>query len=117
MATGKTLFTLGDERNFQKHPVFEGVSISKLVARAECDSLGISILKIAPGAEIGVHTHDASLDSIYVLSGEGEAYINGGWKGFSTGDHILVPARVKHGIRNTGSAPLELFVAHAPPLF
>ncbi len=113
----KTLFLKGDDRKFQEHPAFEGVEVSKLVARAECDFLGVSILEVAPGAEIGIHTHDAALDSIYVLSGEGDAYVNCEWGGIGPGDYLLVPAMVEHGIRNTSNAPLKLFVAHVPPLF
>lgn len=113
----KTLFLRNAGRSYQKHPVFQGVLISKLVTREDCESLGVSILEITPGAEIGIHIHDAALDSIYVLGGEGEAYVNGEWRGISRGDYILVPEKVEHGIRNNYRAPLKLFVAHAPPLF
>lgn len=113
----KALFSRNAARTFQDHPVFKGVRISKIVTRAEGESIGVSILEIAPKAEIGLHTHDAALDSIYVLDGKGEAYVNGEWRGITAGDYILVPEKAEHGIRNTGSAALVLFVAHAPPLF
>jgi quercetin dioxygenase-like cupin family protein len=113
----KALFLRNTGRRYHKHPVFQGVQISKLATKGECDSLGVSLIEITPGAEIGPHIHEASLDSIYVLGGEGEAYVNGEWIGISTGDYLLVPEKVEHGIRNNGRDSLTLFVAHAPPLF
>jgi len=111
------LFLRNTGRRYQKHPVFQEVLVSKLATKADCDSLGVSLLEIAPGAEISPHIHEVSLDSIYVLSGEGEAYINGEWRGIGTGDYILVPEKVEHGIRNNDHAPLTLFVVQSPPLF
>jgi mannose-6-phosphate isomerase-like protein (cupin superfamily) len=31
-------------------------------------------------------------------------------------DHIFVPAVDEHGIRNTGTGSLKIFVHHGPPL-
>lgn len=113
----KTLFLRNTGRSYQKHPVLQGVRISKLATKAEGASLGVSLLEIAPRAEISLHHHDNAVDSIYVLKGEGEALVNGKWEKILQGDYILVPEKIEHAIRNTGEEPLMLFVAHAPPLF
>ncbi len=38
------------------------------------------------------------------------------WKKTAAGDHIFVPAVDEHGIRNTGTGSLKIFVHHGPPL-
>jgi len=106
-----------EEIVFGPHPRFEGVGFALLVDRARDPRLSVSMLEIKPGVEIPVHTHDTQADSIYVLSGEGEAYLDGAWRRIGPGDYILVPPGEEHGVRNTGKEPLRLFIVHAPPLF
>ncbi|NPB10021.1 MAG: cupin domain-containing protein [Thermodesulfobacteria bacterium] len=111
------IFVRKEEIEFKDHPKFAGVKIAILVSSKDTDRASISMLRIEPGVEIPIHTHDPQVDSIYVLSGEGEAYVNGSWQKIKTGDYIFVPAREEHGVKNTGSGELELFIVHSPPLF
>ncbi len=105
------------EIEFRDHPKFEGVKLAVLVDSSKNREVSISLLEIAPGVEIPIHTHERQIDSIYVLSGQGEAYVNGAWLAIEGGDYIFVPVKEEHGIRNTGKDPLRLFVVHSPPLF
>jgi len=111
-----TIFTKETQMNFEPHPKFQGVTISTLVTSQETEEISVCILDIDPGIEIPVHTNDPQVDSIFIVKGEGEAYINGAWQGVSAGDYICVPARTEHGVRNTGKDILRLFVVHSPPL-
>lgn len=113
----KTLAFRKETIRFEDHPRFADVRIAKLVTGNITQSISVSMLDIAPQTEIPVHTHDPQVDSIYVIEGVGEAYINGGWNGINTGDYIFVPEKVEHGVRNTGHGPLRLFIVHSPPLF
>jgi len=102
---------------FESHPLFDKVSIAKLAGNEQQAPMGISLLDIEAGADIPVHTHDKSYDSIYILSGQAEIYANGKWEHATTGDFFLVPPAEKHGVRNTGHDKLRLFIVHSPPLF
>jgi quercetin dioxygenase-like cupin family protein len=113
----QTLFRPLSERAFTDHPKFAGVRIAVLVSADRSAAVGVSLLEIAPGIGVPVHVHDPNVDSIYVLSGHGEALINGEWKEIAQGDYLFVPAHVEHGVRNNGSRPLGLLVHHSPPLF
>jgi len=105
-----------NDKRFTDHPKFKGVSIAVLVKSEDTAAVSVSQLVIEPGIAIPVHTHDPQIDSILVVAGHGEGYINGDWQEIGPGDYLFVPAEVEHGIRNTGDAPLVLFVHHSPPL-
>ncbi len=105
------------EIEFKDHPKFAGVKIAILVSSKDTDRASISLLCLHPGVEIPIHTHDPQVDSIYVLSGEGEAYVNGSWQKIEPGDYLFIPPQEEHGVKNTGEKELKLFIVHSPPLF
>ncbi len=111
------IFIRESEITFEDHPKFPGVRIAKLVTGKDSEQVGISILEVAPGVEIPVHTHDSSIDSIYVLEGAGRAFVNGEWQGISAGDYILVQTMEEHGVKSDEDGGLRLFIVHSPPLF
>ncbi|NPA49102.1 MAG: cupin domain-containing protein [Thermodesulfobacteria bacterium] len=106
-----------EEIKFSDHPKFEGVKWALLVDSKKSSQASVSMLHIEPGVEIPIHTHETQIDSIYVLEGEGEAYVNGRWEKIKAGDYIFVPAKEEHGVKNTGEKALRLFIVHSPPLF
>lgn len=103
-------------RQFTDHPKFSGVKIAVLVTGRDTSAVSVSQLLIEPGIAIPIHTHAPQVDSIMVVSGQGEGYVNGEWQKIQTGDYFLVPAEIEHGVKNTGTDPLVLFVHHSPPL-
>ncbi|ADY73127.1 Cupin 2 conserved barrel domain protein [Desulfurobacterium thermolithotrophum DSM 11699] len=105
------------EIKFEPHPKFEGVGFALLIDGKKDPRLSVSMLAIEPGVEIPIHIHETQADSIYVLEGKGEVYINGEWQEIDAGDYVLIPPGEKHGVRSTGSIPLKLFIVHTPPLF
>jgi len=111
-----TKFLQAKSRQFTDHPKFSGVKIAALVTGRDTDTVSISQLIIEPGITIPVHTHVPQVDSILVVSGRGEGFVNGEWQEIASGDYLFVPPEVEHGIRNTGKEPLVLFVHHSPPL-
>ncbi|OCC14899.1 hypothetical protein DBT_1694 [Dissulfuribacter thermophilus] len=106
-----------DSMEFKPHPRFKGVGFLPLIDKAQDQGLSVSMLEIEPGIEIPIHIHETQADSIYVLSGEGQAFVNGEWQAISEGDYILVPSGEEHGVKNTGNQVLKLFIVHVPPLF
>ena len=101
---------------FADHPRFAGVRIATYMTRRHTDRVSVCELEIGPGIEIPVHAHEGEIDSIYAVAGAGEAFVNGAWATLTAGDYIFVPAGVPHGIRNTGSTTLRLFIHHSPPI-
>ncbi|WP_028573616.1 cupin domain-containing protein [Desulfonatronovibrio hydrogenovorans] len=113
----QTIFSPAESRKYQDHPKFAGVGMAMLVAQGKSDLVSVSELVIDPGVAVPVHTHEIQADSIYIVSGQGEALVNQDWTAVGPGDHILVLPGTEHGIRNTGTSPLRLFVHHSPPLY
>ena len=105
-----TRFFPQKEMIFTRHPVYDNVSAAMFITGEESRAACVCMIEIAPGSEVPVHTHEAEVDSIFVVQGRGEAYVNGDWRPIEPGDYLYVPAQGEHGTRNTGTAPLRLFV-------
>lgn len=112
-----TIFHKAKGMIFEPHPRFAGVKIAKLVTKDQGHTIGVTMLEIGSGIEIPIHTHDRELDSIFVLSGKGQAFIDGAWKDIAEGDYILIPATIEHGVKNTSDQVLKLFIVHSPAIF
>ncbi|MDD3553761.1 MAG: cupin domain-containing protein [Deltaproteobacteria bacterium] len=112
-----TIFYKNEQIAFGPHPRFEGVRIAKLVTKDQGQAIGVSMLEIGAGVEIPVHTHEQELDSILVMSGRGQAFIDGVWREINEGDYLLIPATIEHGVRNTSQQVLKLFIVHSPAIF
>jgi len=112
----RTEFFSSKDSEFKDHPKFPGVHMAVFVTGKDSDSVSVCQLIIEPDITIPVHTHRDQIDSILIVAGQGEGYVNGNWQGLLPGDYLFVPAEIEHGIRNTGSEPLVLFVHHSPPL-
>jgi len=98
------------------HPKFAGVQWTLFITGKDTDTASVCQLDIPPGGGLPIHIHDPQVDSIFVVSGKGEAYVNGTWEPVEAGDYIFVPQTAKHGMKNTGTGSLRIFVHHSPPL-
>lgn len=67
----------------------------------------------ATGGDDNVHTK--SDQWLYVISGDGDATINGRAVKIVQGDLLLIEAGERHEIRNTGREPLITVNVYAPP--
>ncbi len=100
----------------ENHPKFDGVKIGFIVTKKQHPELSITILEIAPNIQIPLHTHEKEIDSIFILEGEGEIFMNNEWISAKAGDIIVVGNKELHGLkamRNT----LRCYVIHAPALW
>lgn len=77
------------------------------------------IYDIPPGASEGVHTHnltDPKLGAFdeyyYIIEGRGTMSIDGESVMVVEGDHIHTPLDVAHGIENSGSERLKVFLTY-----
>lgn len=105
------------EVNMQPHPKFEGVNVGYVSTKERHPELSIIILELVPGIQIPTHTHEREIDSIFILQGEGEMFLNNEWIKIKAGDIIVVGANELHGLKSTGEIPLKSYVIHAPALW
>ena len=79
------------------------------------EEMQIVVMTIQPGEEIGAETHAGHDQVLFFVDGEGEAVLDGERSRVSAGDLSFVHAGVHHNFVNTGSSPLRIVTAYAPP--
>ncbi len=124
MATATT-HHLGAGRHFQ----FEGLDLERVIAHSGSDyiftkrvrdTMGTGInfvdLTIVPaGSDIGVHTHQADNEEIYiVISGHGVMAVDGEEFPVGPGHVIINRPGGTHALRNTGDTELRMVVVEVP---
>jgi len=62
-----------------------------------------------------LHGHRDTEEVLYILEGEGEAWVDGEVARFRAGDAVLFPTNSKHMVRNTGDGPLRTCSIFSPP--
>ena len=90
-------------------PHFQGGE-GALRARMRVDELG-KIMRgaLEPGSTIGLHTHDASSEVIYILAGKGKVLYDGVYEPLSAGSCHYCPKGHSHSLINDSDALLEFF--------
>lgn len=79
-------------------------------ARMHVDGLGrIMLGRLEPGASIGLHTHEAGSEVVYVLSGRGKALYDGGEERLGPSDCHYCPKGHSHSLINDGTEDLTFF--------
>ena len=73
------------------------------------------LMNIPPGGEIGEETHAHVEQTLFFVSGKGEAILDGQAQALSAGDVVVVTPGVRHNFRNIGNEPLKLYTVYAPP--
>lgn len=80
------------------------------------EKLSIALMTCPVGsAARPVHGHRDVEEVVYVVEGEGEAWVDGETAPFGRGDVVLFPANALHMVRNTGASPLVMVCVFAPP--
>ena len=74
---------------------------------------------LAPGESTGGpdNRHDRSDQWLYVISGQGEAIVNGQTVALSPESLLLIEAGEGHEIRNPGDQPLNMLTFYCPPVY
>ncbi|HEY5383531.1 MAG TPA: cupin domain-containing protein [Candidatus Paceibacterota bacterium] len=73
------------------------------------------IMSIPPGGEVGAETHTYTEQTLFFLSGTGEAILNGKTSPIAAGDVVVVTPGTQHNFINTGTVPLKIYTVYAPP--
>ncbi len=73
------------------------------------------IMDIPPGGEVGAETHTYTEQTLFFLSGTGEAVLDGKTTPISAGDVVVVTPGTLHNFINTGTDDLKIYTVYAPP--
>jgi quercetin dioxygenase-like cupin family protein len=98
-------------------PFKGGATYQTLVGDASGSTpIRVGIQTSPPGYKTPLHSHPY-LETITVLEGEGEAWLQGSDAivPLKSGVTLVLPANVRHWFRATGDRPLETYGIHASP--
>jgi mannose-6-phosphate isomerase-like protein (cupin superfamily) len=73
------------------------------------------VMSIPPGGEIGEEMHGHVEQTLFFLSGAGEAMLNGDTFAVGAGDVVTVVPGTRHNFKNNGTEDLKLYTVYAPP--
>jgi len=73
------------------------------------------VMSIPPGGEVGEETHAFTEQTLFFLSGSGEAQLGDAKFPIGPGSVVVVTTGTKHNFRNTGMTDLKLYTVYAPP--
>lgn len=74
------------------------------------------LMSLPAGTDIGEEVHEEGDQFIRVEEGEGQSILDGVERDLSDGSVIIIPAGVRHNIKNTSTSDaLKLYTLYAPP--
>jgi mannose-6-phosphate isomerase-like protein (cupin superfamily) len=73
------------------------------------------VMDIPPGDDVGEEVHEHVEQTLFFLSGEGKAVLNGVETPVVAGDAVVVTPGTKHNFINTGDVSLKIFTVYDPP--
>jgi len=81
------------------------------------ENISMMLIKVKQGQTVRpCHSHPTSEETIYIIQGKGEAWIDEEIFAFKAGSAIIFPRGAKHMIRNTGNNKLEVLCVFSPPV-
>jgi quercetin dioxygenase-like cupin family protein len=93
-----------------RKPINPKARMRNFIANPGLGTAGTTIHEnvLCPGVVVPLHTHGVE-EVIVVLAGEGEFRTENAITVYSAGDVLIIPAGMKHSLRNPGTAPLRQF--------
>jgi len=80
------------------------------------EKISMAVMDCPPGSTVRpLHSHRDIEEILFILEGEGEAWVDGEVAPFKQGDAVLFPANSKHMVRNTGMTSLRTCSIFSPP--
>ncbi len=99
----------------EEHAVFNSEKMGKTTLFSS-DHLSVGLNAFEPGQEHPLHAHD-SMDKVYhVVAGHGVFLLEGRELDMRSGEMLIAPEGVPHGIRNTGEERLLVIAILAPSI-
>ena len=101
---------------WQPHPRFEGASLRPLITPDHNPGLTVSQVRLLPGSELPPHSHPASAETFFVLTGAVLCRVGDEERLLRRGEIGYAPPGVVHQVRNPGPEPAEALSIFNPPL-
>lgn len=73
------------------------------------------VMSIPPGGEIGEEVHKYTEQTLFFLSGTGEAILDDKKTSIVAGDVVVVVPGTKHNFINTSTQDLKVYTVYSPP--
>ncbi len=96
--------------------VLKGIQIDQLLPRESCEQFSAYVVRMNPGQIKKPSYHKKGEELYYVLSGEGEAILDGKEYALRKGCFFRVPPGVVHQF-TTIEEPICMLNFHSPPVF
>lgn len=81
-----------------------------------CRSMCAGTADFPPQSHAPAHVHDKSEEVIYVLSGEGEIYMDGKPEKLRPGTWVYIPTNTTHSIKNDSQEVMKVVYVFSPPV-
>lgn len=105
-----------DALPWHAHAVFEGVELKHIVTSQQSGGFfSYHLVRIAPEKRIGLHVHEAQLETHEVIAGSGICRNDGVEFAYEAGRVAIFPAGIEHEIQ-AGKNGLFLFAKFFPAL-
>lgn len=88
-------------------PEFKGGTGAALLRTYEDDTIKVIRGRLEPGSSIGMHTHEGTSETVYILGGTGTMICDGTEEPLSEGSCSYCPEGHTHSLVNTGSGYLS----------
>lgn len=101
---------------WNEHPAFKGVSLKHIITGEQTgNQISCHLVRILPGAKIGMHNHAGQIEIHEIISGEGNCMIGDCSVQYFPGEIALIPADIDHEVA-AGENGLFLLAKFSPAL-
>jgi mannose-6-phosphate isomerase-like protein (cupin superfamily) len=100
-----------------RHKQLDFTAGFQVVINSECCQAAEMVLEAGESTGGKRNRHVGSDQWLFVVSGTGEATVDGRPLPLQSGDLLLIEHREFHEIRNTGEAPLRTLNLYVPPAY
>lgn len=83
----------------------------------QTDRSQIGVMTLSPGQDSGPEEKHPGDQVVYIISGQAEIEVEEERAQLSAGSACIIPAKTRHHIYNTSSAPLFLLSVYTPPAY
>lgn len=101
---------------WQPHPKLAGIRVKSLINSSTFEQASLTLVEVAPGGVIELHSHENGYEMAFVLSGAGVLSLPDGEVPLAAGRGVNVPPATTHSLRNVGDEPMQILAVHLPPI-
>lgn len=100
-----------------RHLIADGKGTATLLLNAStgATAASVTLLELGKGAAVPEHTHETSVEILYVEEGTVEMTLNGQKLRVEKGDALYIPAGAKHSARVVSEGPFRAVQVYAGP--